>query len=88
MTAVDCSDDTAQIWTVTDYYTIQNGDGKCITMGKPAIGAPVRVSDILERMHDSDSSRSGYALGLCDRARIHPALEPYDGLSIWEQIHL
>ncbi|VDB91949.1 unnamed protein product [Peniophora sp. CBMAI 1063] len=45
VTAVDCSDDPAQLWTVTDYDTIETADGKCITLGKAALGAPATLAE-------------------------------------------
>ncbi|KZV64521.1 hypothetical protein PENSPDRAFT_162932 [Peniophora sp. CONT] len=45
VTVVYCSDDAAQLWTVTDYDTIETADGKCITLGKAALGAPATLSD-------------------------------------------
>ena len=47
VTLVECSDDAAQIWNVTEYDTIENADGKCITFGKAALGAPVRSQNAM-----------------------------------------
>ena len=40
----DCNGDPAQIWTVNETQTtVSNADGNCITLGRAALGAEVRV---------------------------------------------
>lgn len=41
----DCDpEDEAQLWTVNEQsQTVSNKDGNCITLGRAALGVPVRV---------------------------------------------